>query len=208
MKIIEIKSLKIPEVKVLTYQRFADERGYFTETYRKDELKESFGGDFDFVQANESFSRKNTVRGLHFQWNPYQGKLVRCTQGHLIDFALDIRTDSTTFGKIIGHDMLTNSGQDKADWIWLPPGFAHGVIFPEESTIEYLCTGIWSPGNEATISPMAQDIDWSLCDPNLKEIFQQMIASNPLMADKDKNGMNLGEWKKNPNAAFFTKDKL
>ncbi len=198
MKIEKIKSLKIPEIKVTTYARFKDERGYFTETYRKEDFQ-----DLNIVQVNESFSRKNAVRGLHFQWNPYQGKLVRCIKGHMIDFALDIRPDSKTFGKIVGYEMKTDLDQPQSDWIWVPPGFAHGVVFLEDTLMEYFCSGEWSPGNEASISPQAEDIDWSLCDPALKEEFQKIMNGNPLITDKDKNGMTVGEWKENPNSQLF-----
>lgn len=203
MKIIETKSLQIPEIEVTTYARFKDDRGYFTETWRKKEFEH-----LNFVQANESFSRKNTVRGLHFQWSPYQGKLARCIHGHLIDFALDIRPDSPTFKKIIGYEIISDGSEEKAEWIWIPPGFAHGVIFPKDTIIEYFCTGEWSPGNEAGISPFAQDIDWSLCDKELKEKYFQILNGNPLITEKDKNGMSLEEWEKHPESQKFLTEKI
>lgn len=203
MKIVETKSLKIPELKIISYARFLDDRGYFSETYNKSDLKH-----FNFSQTNESYSVKNTVRGFHFQWLPYQGKLVRCITGHLIDFALDIRPDSATFGKVVGYELKSNATAEKVDWIWLPPGFAHGVIFPENTLMEYFCTSGWSPGNEATISPLAEDIDWSFCEPNLHEIFQQILKNNPNIADRDKNGMTLKIWTESPKAELFLKDVL
>jgi dTDP-4-dehydrorhamnose 3,5-epimerase len=200
MKIIGKKYLAIPEIKVVTYGRFHDDRGYFTETYRKEEFEQ-----MDFVQMNESFSHKNTIRGFHLQWNPYQGKLVRCIEGHMIDFAVDVRKDSPTFGKIVGHDMPSNKSKLESDWIWIPPGFAHGVVFLEDSIIEYLCTGVWSPGNEAAISPLAEDIDWSLCEPELEQKYKEILNGNPLITEKDKNGMTLEAWKSSPNANLFLK---
>ena len=93
------------------------------------------------------------------------GKLVRTIRGHMIDVVLDIRKGSPTYGKIIAHDMPVQGDEDYAEWIWVPPGFAHGNTFPADTVIEYLCSGEYSPGNEAGISPVADDLDWSLCEP-------------------------------------------
>ena len=91
MKIISIKSLNIPDVKVIKFARFADDRGYFTESFRKSDLLNHPGmdsmGSFDFMQSNESYSKKGVIRGLHLQWNPYMGKLVRILSGHMVDLA-------------------------------------------------------------------------------------------------------------------------
>lgn len=208
MKILEVKSLAIPEVKVITYGRFADNRGYFTEHFRKSDFDlhpdiASFFSKTDFVQSNESFSKKGTFRGLHLQWNPYQGKLVRPIYGHLIDFALDIRKNSPNFGKIVALDMPANTEDAQAQWIWLPPGFAHGVLFLEDSLIEYFCTGEYSPGNEACIGPLAQDIDWSLCDPALKQSFDDIVPKTELITEKDRDGFTLAQWLQSPNSAEF-----
>jgi dTDP-4-dehydrorhamnose 3,5-epimerase len=166
VKILQVKALEIPEIQVVRFARFCDERGYFTETFRKSDLNnlpdsEIFHG-VEFVQGNESRSREGTIRGLHFQWNPYMGKLIRTLSGRMIDLVLDIRKRSPTFGRIIAYDMPSNSDQDYGEWIWVPPGFAHGNLFTSESTIEYLCSGEYSPEHEAGISPFAEDIDWSL----------------------------------------------
>ena len=199
MKIIETQSLAIPDVKVTTYSRFHDERGYFTETSRKSD----FMSDQQFLQTNESFSKGGTFRGFHLQWNPYQGKLVRPVYGHLIDFALDLRKNSPHFGKIVAHDMPTNPTATSAQWIWLPPGFAHGILLPEDTLIEYFCTGEYSPGNEGCISPLATDIDWSLCDPALKAKFDEIVPTSTLIADKDKAGMTIQEWQDSAVSANF-----
>lgn len=208
MKILEVKSLKIPEVKVITFGRFPDNRGYFTETFRKSDFENlkirEFTKGINFLQCNESFSRKDTFRGFHFQWNPYMGKLVRPVAGHLIDFALDIRKGSETFGKIIAYDLPVNREMESNEWIWLPPGFAHGVLFPEDSLIEYFCSAEYSPGNEAGISPFANDIDWSLCEPHLKEQFDQIISNTKLIADKDRNAFSLGTWEEDSRSENFT----
>ncbi len=198
MKITEIKELSIPDVKVIKFKRFVDKRGYFTEQFRKSDLIDGSDTGFleskSFVQANESFSHKNTFRGLHFQWNPYMGKLVRPLSGSLIDFALDIRKGSPDMGKIIAYEIPNNKDDEYAEWIWVPPGFAHGILLIEDSLIEYFCTGEYSPDCEAGISPIAKDIDWSICDKGLKEIFDEVVPKTELITEKDKNGYTLTDW--------------
>ena len=199
MKLLEVKKLKIVGIKVIRLGRFCDHRGYFTEHYRKSDfqnLKElKFMRGVDFLQGNESYSRKKTVRGLHFQWNPYMGKLVRTLSGRMIDMVLDIRKGSPTFGKILCYDMPADRVADYQEWIWVPPGFAHGNFFTEDSLIEYFCSGEYSPGCEAGISPLAPDIDWSLCETKLKELFDEIALSTHLITEKDKNGFSVEGWK-------------
>lgn len=198
MKILEVKSLAIEDVKVIKYARFSDHRGYFTEIFRNSEFKTDPRLDFlktvKFIQGNESYSRKNTIRGLHFQWNPYMGKLVRTTQGRMIDLVMDIRKGSKTCGKIIAYDMPANTESDLGEWVWVPVGFAHGNVFPQDSKIEYLCSGDWSPSCETGISPLAEDIDWSLCDPLLKNEFDKAVKGGLLISDKDRDGLTVGQW--------------
>ena len=210
MKILDVVELAIPEVKVIRFARFPDNRGYFSEQYRFSDLEEGnqtpFMRGVRFVQANESFSRPGTVRGLHYQWNPYMGKLVRTIRGHMIDVVLDIRQGSPTYGKIIAHDMPSRGDEDFAEWIWVPIGFAHGNAFPMETVIEYYCSGEYSPGNEAGISPVADDLDWSLCDPALRDRFQSMANSTSLMTDKDRHGLTLAQWTADSRSENFLYD--
>jgi dTDP-4-dehydrorhamnose 3,5-epimerase len=198
MKILSVSELAIPEVKVIRFARFLDHRGYFTESYRKSDFQvENFPVSLRgtrFVQTNESFSRAGTVRGLHFQWDPYMGKLIRSVAGHLIDLALDIRKGSPTFGKIIAYDMPSTGEQAYGEWIWVPPGFAHGVFFLQDTYIEYFCTGEYSPGCEAGISPLAKDLDWSLCDPQLKRQFDMLMSGKKLISEKDQNAFTMAAW--------------
>lgn len=212
MKIVDVKELAIPEVKVIRFARFPDHRGYFTEPYRFSEFESGpqtpFMRGVRFLQANESFSRPGVVRGLHFQWNPYMGKLVRTIRGHMIDVVLDIRLGSPTYGKIIAYDMPVRGDEDFSEWIWVPPGFAHGNTFPEETVIEYYCSGEYSPGNEAGLSPIAPDLDWSLCDPSLRDQFQAIAHSTALMSDKDRNGLTLADWTADERSANFRYDDL
>lgn len=206
MKVLEIKALAIPDIKVIKFARFCDHRGYFTEQFRKSDLFSNQDlpalKNAEFLQANQSFSRKDVIRGLHFQWNPFMGKLVRTLSGHMTDIVLDIRKGSPTFGKAIAYDMPTSDKQDYDEWIWVPPGFAHGNFFSEDSKIEYFCTGEYSQGCEAGISPLAKDIDWSLCDKDLKYEFDK-ISSTILITDKDKNGFSLKDWAKDERSNNF-----
>ncbi len=211
MKILSVRELALSAVRVIRFQRFADHRGYFTETHRasdfaREPLASLFQGSA-FVQTNESYSRAGTVRGLHFQWNPYVGKLIRTVQGHMIDLVLDIRKGSPTFGRIIAYDMRSTPEQDHGEWIWVPPGFAHGNFFPEDTRIEYLCTGEYNPSCEAGISPLADDIDWSLCDPELKDRFDAIVPGSELISPKDRAGLTLAAWSADERSAHFTHAK-
>lgn len=208
MKILSARTLPLPDLKVITFARFVDQRGYFTEPFRRSDLDTHpdthFLAGVAFVQTNESLSRPGTLRGLHFQWNPYMGKLVRTLHGHMIDIVLDIRLRSPTFGKAILYDMPNDDGRAEAEWLWVPPGFAHGNLFLTETRIEYLCTGEYSPGCEAAISPLAPDIDWSLCEQALKKRLDATIRDGVIMSDKDRAGLTVSQWRSDPRSAHFT----
>jgi len=212
MKLLGVRIFPIDAIKVIRFARFCDHRGYFTEHYRKSDFTNhpqmAFIKDVEFVQCNESFSKKGTVRGLHFQWNPYMGKLVRTLSGSMIDIVLDIRKGSPTFGKIILYDMPADNKADYQEWIWVPLGFAHGNFFTQDTLIEYFCSGEYSPGCEAGISPLAQDIDWSLCDKKLKKLFDKIVLSTNLITDKDKNGYSVGQWKNDERSNNFIYGEL
>lgn len=196
MKLIGTTELSIPAVKTVTFARFCDHRGYFTESFRRSQFTNDipFLSDVEFVQANESYSRKGVVRGLHFQWNPHMGKLVRTLHGRMVDLFLDIRKGSPTFGKAAAYEISSGPDDESAEWIWVPPGFAHGNYFTEDTLIEYFCTGEYSPNCEAGISPLAKDIDWSLCDPRLKAGLDEALTRGELITDKDRNGLSVGDW--------------
>ena len=207
MKILDVMDLRLADIKTIRYSRFTDSRGYFAEHFRASDFRSHAQMDFmrgiEFLQCNESRSKPGTVRGLHFQWNPFMGKLVRTLQGRMIDMVLDIRKGSPTFGKIIGHDMPASPNADFGEWIWVPPGFAHGNFYTEESHIEYFCSGEYNPECEASISPLAEDIDWSLFDSELKQEFDAIVSSKPLMSEKDWKGHSLSSWAENPDARRF-----
>jgi len=212
MKLLTVKTLQIEAIKAIRFARFCDHRGYFTEHYRKSDFKNhpqmTFISNVEFVQCNESCSKKGTVRGLHFQWNPYMGKLVRTVAGRMVDMVLDIRKGSPTFGKILLYDMPADNQADYSEWIWVPPGFAHGNFFPEDTLIEYFCSGEYSPGCEAGISPLAKDIDWSLCDESLRKLYDKIVSATSLITDKDKNGFSVNKWKNDERSSNFIYGKL
>ena len=212
MKLSEVKILSIQAIKVIRFTRFCDRRGYFAEVYRKSDFENhpdmAFMKHVEFVQCNESYSKNGAVRGLHFQWNPYMGKLVRTLAGRMIDMVLDIRKGSPTFGKIVLYDMPADHQADYQEWIWVPPGFAHGNFFTEDTLIEYFCSGEYSPNCEAGISPLAEDIDWSLCDANLKQLFDSIVPSTSLITDKDKKGLSVNDWTSDERSNNFIYGKL
>jgi dTDP-4-dehydrorhamnose 3,5-epimerase len=204
MKITEIRSLALEPIKVIQFARFRDNRGYFTEQYRKSDVCTIPSmEEVEFVQCNESYSKGNTIRGMHFQWNPYMGKLLRTLSGRMVDIVLDIRKGSETFGKGIMYDMPADPSAETQDWIWVPPGFAHGNYFTEDTLIEYMCSGEYSPGCEAGISPFAGDIDWSLCDEKLKARFDKIADTTDLITEKDREGMTVTEWTSDDRSGNF-----
>jgi dTDP-4-dehydrorhamnose 3,5-epimerase len=207
MKLLAVTELALPGVKVIRLGRYRDERGYFTELWRRAALRErpelSFLREVEFLQANESFSRPGTVRGLHFQWDPPLGKLVRTVAGRMLDLVLDIRKGSPTFGRALAYAMPADPEADHQEWIWVPPGFAHGNCFAVPTQIEYLCSGAYNPQCEAGISPFAADVDWSLCDPELKAELDGFGAELALMSEKDRRGFTLAQWASDPRSQHF-----
>ena len=155
-----IKDLVVIEPKV-----FGDERGYFYEAYNKNTFHE-LGLDYDFVQDNQSFSRKGVLRGLHFQKQFPQAKLVRVIEGEVFDVAVDLRKDSPTFGKWYG---VTLSGENKKMFM-IPRGFAHGfLVLSETAVFSYKCDDFYHPNDEGGIIYNDPDIgiDWPRVDCEL-----------------------------------------
>jgi len=205
MNITKINKFEIEDVKFIYFDRFTDHRGYFAETYRSsdfinNDLKLFPNG---IMQSNESFSHKNVLRGLHFQWNPNMGKLVRTITGRMVDLILDLRLGSPTQGKIMAFDMPAKSTDTSSRWIWVPEGCAHGNFFLEDSYIEYFCSGAYNGECEAGISPFSEDIDWSICDSNLKDKFFESKDSF-ISTPKDINGLSVNEWLNRADANNFT----
>lgn len=174
----KIRGLYIIEPKV-----FRDDRGYFMEGYNKKDFVE-VGLDMEFVQDNESKSKKGVLRGMHFQTKHTQGKLVRVTQGEVYDVAVDLRKDSPTFGMWEG---VILSEENKRQF-YIPEGFAHGfLVLSDEAIFNYKCTDYYAPEYDRGLLWNDEDvnIDWPL--DNIKKI---------ILSDKDKRQMTLKELKK------------
>jgi len=206
MKILEIKSIVFPEVKIIRYARFFDDRGFFTESFRKSDIINNsefkFFASQEILQANVSYSSEGVIRGLHFQWKPDQGKLIRVIEGAMIDVFLDIRKESPSFGKIGAVKLESSPENQDETMLWIPPGFAHGFAVLKKMYMEYFCTAEYSPKTEAGIFPLSQDIDWSLCEQDLKKEFDE-IAKKAVFSDKDKLGLSVNQWKKDPRSDNF-----
>ena len=168
----------IPDVLLVEPRVFGDERGFFYESWNRRSFAE-LGIDVDFVQDNHSKSQRNVLRGLHYQIEHAQGKLVRVTVGQVYDIAVDLRRSSATFGQWVG---FTLSAEDKC-MAWIPPGFAHGFCVTSESAeLLYKTTDYWSPAHERTLL-------WS--DPRLA--IPWPLTGEPLLAAKDRNGQPFSE---------------
>ena len=167
----------IPDVLILEPKVFGDSRGFFFESFNSKDFANVTGLDVNFVQDNHSKSAKGVLRGLHYQLQQAQGKLVRVTQGAVFDVALDIRKSSPTFGKWVGCELSdTNHRQ-----FWVPAGFAHGfIIISESADFLYKTTEYYAPAHERCIS-------WN--DPGIGIIWPEGIE--PLLSAKDQQGISL-----------------
>jgi dTDP-4-dehydrorhamnose 3,5-epimerase len=177
---METKTTPIPGLLLIQPKVFLDPRGYFFESYNKQEFSR-IGITEDFVQDNQSCSCKGVLRGLHFQASPFaQGKLLYVAQGAVTDIAVDLRKKSSTYSK---HFSVNLSAKDRT-MFWIPPGFAHGFVTLEDNTIFcYKCTNIYNKDSERIIRWNDPDlnIDWGILNP----ILSQRDASSPLFKDVD-----------------------
>lgn len=165
---MKITPQAIPEVLLLSRDRFADTRGWFTELHNERELA-ALGFDTRFVQDNLSHSAPGVLRGLHFQVDPAQGKLVTCLTGRIYDVVADIRPGSPTFGQHVGVELTADGGQS----LWIPPGFAHGfaVLGTEPALVLYKVNQHRAPEGERGIvwSDPTLAISWPIGHPTLSE---------------------------------------
>ena len=175
----DIKDLYIIEPTV-----FGDERGYFMETFNdefKPYIKHLDGSPAEFVQDNQSRSKKGVLRGLHFQRQDPQGKLVRCLEGEVFDVAVDLRKDSGTFGKWFG---VVLSAENKK-MFYVPEGFAHGFfVISDFATFSYKCTRLYAPGDEGGILWNDPDVgvDWNIPD-GCEVLLSEKDKRNPYLKD-------------------------
>ena len=182
---MKISPTKISEVLVLEPDVYADERGYFMETFRSSYLTKH-GVELNFVQDNQSQSRIGTLRGLHYQLEFPQGKLVRVISGTVFDVAVDIRKSSSTFGKWVGE---TLSAENKKQ-LWIPPGFAHGfLVLSNSAELFYKCTEYYHPEDDHSLlwNDPAVGIEWPLQnrEPILseKDRIAQCLSQIPVYSD-------------------------
>ena len=161
----------IPEVLILEPKVFGDARGFFLESFNARDFAQATGLNVDFVQDNHSKSAKGVLRGLHYQIQHAQGKLVRVVEGEVFDVAVDLRRSSPTFGRWVGERLSASNHRQ----LWVPPGFAHGfVVLSESAQFLYKTTDYWYPEHERSLlwNDPAIGIDWPL-------------DAQPLLAAKD-----------------------
>ena len=172
--------LEIPGVWLIEPRRFGDDRGYFMETFKLEEFRKHVG-DVTFVQDNESFSSRGVLRGLHFQKGEFsQAKLVRASQGRIVDVVVDLRGDSPTFGRHVAVELSA----ENALQLFMPRGMAHGfVVLSDVAQFQYKVDNVYAPQSEATLrfDDPALGIDWPLA------------ASELLLSPKDLKGLPLSE---------------
>lgn len=185
---INILAEPIPGLKILEPEVFKDARGFFSELYKSDEF-ERLGIKAAFVQENYSGSVKNVLRGLHFQWDPPMGKLMRVIRGEAFLVAVDIRKNSPTFGKWHGEVVSAENRKQ----VWGTAGFARGFcVLSDFAEIQYLCSGVYNSKAESGIlfNDPAIGIKWP-------------IHENLILSDKDKIAQTLTEWAARPESDFF-----
>ena len=169
----------IPDVLIIEPKVFGDERGFFFESFNRRQFAELIGRNVDFVQDNHSRSAKNVLRGLHYQIQQPQGKLVRVVQGTVFDVAVDIRRSSPTFGQ---HVAVEVSAENKR-MLWIPEGFAHGfMVVSDTAEFLYKTTDYWAPEFERSIA-------WN--DPAIG--IQWPIQGEPSLSVKDQQAKALAE---------------
>ncbi|WP_179404315.1 dTDP-4-dehydrorhamnose 3,5-epimerase [Burkholderia guangdongensis] len=176
---ITVTATALPDVKIIEPKVFGDARGFFFESFNAREFANEIGVDVEFVQDNHSRSSRGVLRGLHYQIEHAQGKLVRVVQGEVFDVAVDLRRGSPTFGKWAGVALSADNRRQ----LWVPPGFAHGfVVVSESAELLYKTTDYWFPEHERVLlwSDPALGIDWP-------------IETEPVLAVKDAAGKPLVE---------------
>lgn len=174
---MQVIQTAIPEVLILEPKVFGDERGFFFESFNQQRFEELTGIKTEFVQDNHSKSAKGVLRGLHYQIEQAQGKLVRVVAGEVFDVAVDIRRQSSTFGQWVG---VLLSAENKRQ-LWIPPGFAHGFVVLKDGTeFLYKTTDYYAPQYERCIR-------WD--DPQIN--IQWPIDAPPVLSAKDQQGVDL-----------------
>ncbi|HIE4198230.1 MULTISPECIES: dTDP-4-dehydrorhamnose 3,5-epimerase [Burkholderia] len=176
---IQVTATALPEVKIIEPKVFGDARGYFYESFNAQEFAEQVAPGVEFVQDNHSRSMRGVLRGLHYQIQHAQGKLVRVVEGEVFDVAVDVRRSSPNFGKWVGVTLSTDNHRQ----LWVPPGFAHGfVVLSESAQFLYKTTDYWFPEHERSIV-------WN--DPDIG--IEWPFDGEPVLAAKDVAGLRLAD---------------
>lgn len=174
-----VTQTELPEVLILEPKVFGDDRGFFFESFNQRDFKQATGLDTNFVQDNHSKSELGVLRGLHYQIQHPQGKLVRVVQGEVFDVAVDLRKSSSTFGKWVGVNLSAENHRQ----LWVPLGFAHGfVVLSQSAEFLYKTTDYWFPEHERSLlwNDTTVGIKWP-------------IDCEPLLAAKDAAGKKFGD---------------
>lgn len=169
--------MEVPDVLILEPAVFEDPRGTLWESYNRRRFAEVTGIEAEFVQDNHSESRRNVLRGLHYQVERPQGKIIRVVRGEVFDVAVDLRLSSPTFGRWVGATLTDRSPA----MIWIPPGFAHGLYALTDAVVLYKLTEFYSPDHERTLA-------W-----DDSEVAIRWPCSAPIISDKDRAGKRLRE---------------
>lgn len=175
---------EIPEVILIEPKVFGDHRGFFLETWQRQTFREN-GIDYDFVQDNHSKSSHGILRGLHYQIQNPQGKLVRVIEGSVFDVAVDMRQSSPTFGQWVGYELSAENHR----MLWVPPGFAHGFyVMSETSEFVYKCTDYYAPEYERSVlwNDVDLAIDWNISDTNTPPVLSAKDADAPTFKNAEK----------------------
>ena len=179
---MQIVKTRIPEVIIFEPKVFGDERGFFFESFNGKVFEQATGLNVQFVQDNHSKSAKNVLRGLHYQIEQAQGKLVRVTQGEVFDVAVDMRQSSATFGQWEGTRLTAENKRQ----MWIPPGFAHGfLVLSDTAEFLYKTTDFYAPQHECCLK-------WD--DPTVA--IEWPLVDEPLLSAKDNLGLSLQDAKK------------
>lgn len=176
---MKVTPTAIPDVLLIEPRVFGDARGFFFESFNRQGFREATGLDLDFVQDNHSRSGKGVLRGLHYQIEQPQGKLVRVVRGAVFDVAVDIRQGSATFGQWVG----TELSEDNHRQLWIPPGFAHGfMVLSDSADFLYKTTDYYAPAHERCIA-------WN--DPDIGIDWPAHVV--PQLSAKDQGGKRLAD---------------
>ena len=179
---MKVTPTAIPDVLIIEPRVFGDARGFFFESFNQKAFNEATGTDYQFVQDNHSRSAKGVLRGLHYQIQQPQGKLVRVARGAVFDVAVDIRKSSPTFGQWVGEELSEENNKQ----LWVPPGFAHGfLVLSESADFLYKTTDYYAPEHERCLA-------WDDADVGIEWPLDSHGIHAPKLSAKDLLGVSLG----------------